>query len=387
MHTDRTDSTTPDLTAVAALNGPLEQAGWTLDVVTEMSAGSVDYLYLHPSGRQVTAVTAPAGEPVELTLTGLTLDQAVGAVTGAGYAPAVEVEPTTAPTPDLLAAVRQVIDAGRLEWGNGLDVDRVQGEAHAALVRAYQAATGSQPAVDEPDLRPVYRVTITDGTPFTTADGYPVTGYVAGLCGHRVAGSEWRAGLRVCERCPRWSGPVTVDAPASATDIADAVLAALRPYVNVDDWSLDVDVDLAAGTVEITEEFSGDVIARGTVASPVKPDYWLALAADIHRAAEQVAALAGQPKPPYVALSINVANPGNKLADIAGRVDAIAAAFGLTAETQRTPGGYHERTARGQMGQLRLSFYGYVPAPEQSELERLRAELAELRAAQGGGTR
>lgn len=29
---------------------------------------------------------------------------------------------------------------------------------------------------------------------------YP--GFVAGWCGHRVAESEWRAGFRVCERCP-----------------------------------------------------------------------------------------------------------------------------------------------------------------------------------------
>jgi len=27
-------------------------------------------------------------------------------------------------------------------------------------------------------------------------------GYVVGKCGHRVAASEWRAGFRVCERCP-----------------------------------------------------------------------------------------------------------------------------------------------------------------------------------------
>lgn len=27
-------------------------------------------------------------------------------------------------------------------------------------------------------------------------------GYVVGRCGHRVAGSEWRAGFRTCERCP-----------------------------------------------------------------------------------------------------------------------------------------------------------------------------------------
>lgn len=35
------------------------------------------------------------------------------------------------------------------------------------------------------------------GTPFP---GRP--GYLTGRCGHAVAGSEWRAGFRVCERCP-----------------------------------------------------------------------------------------------------------------------------------------------------------------------------------------
>ena len=33
-------------------------------------------------------------------------------------------------------------------------------------------------------------------------DGEVLAGYVAGWCGHRVAVSEWRAGFRVCERCP-----------------------------------------------------------------------------------------------------------------------------------------------------------------------------------------
>jgi len=37
--------------------------------------------------------------------------------------------------------------------------------------------------------------------PFDPGTG-PVPGYVAGRCGHRVAASEWRAGFRVCERCP-----------------------------------------------------------------------------------------------------------------------------------------------------------------------------------------
>lgn len=34
------------------------------------------------------------------------------------------------------------------------------------------------------------------------ANGVAYPGFVAGWCGHRVAESEWRAGFRVCERCP-----------------------------------------------------------------------------------------------------------------------------------------------------------------------------------------
>lgn len=30
----------------------------------------------------------------------------------------------------------------------------------------------------------------------------PMPGYFVGRCGHRVAQQEWRAGFRVCERCP-----------------------------------------------------------------------------------------------------------------------------------------------------------------------------------------
>ncbi|MFE7868809.1 hypothetical protein ACFUYE_00455 [Micromonospora humida] len=47
------------------------------------------------------------------------------------------------PTGRLLAAVRAVIDAGRLSYdGSGTDVDRIEGEAYARLVAAYEAVTG-----------------------------------------------------------------------------------------------------------------------------------------------------------------------------------------------------------------------------------------------------
>ncbi len=51
--------------------------------------------------------------------------------------------------------------------------------------------------------------------PFKMADPGPyphdgngtLLGYVAGWCGHKVARSEWRAGSRVCERCPKQEPP------------------------------------------------------------------------------------------------------------------------------------------------------------------------------------
>lgn len=42
-------------------------------------------------------------------------------------------------------------------------------------------------------------------TPVYPAPGSDIPdqpGFVVGECGHRLAGSEWRAGFRTCERCP-----------------------------------------------------------------------------------------------------------------------------------------------------------------------------------------
>lgn len=45
---------------------------------------------------------------------------------------------------------------------------------------------------------------VTPGEPFHHPDlpAELLEGFVVGECGHRVAGSEWRAGFRTCERCP-----------------------------------------------------------------------------------------------------------------------------------------------------------------------------------------
>lgn len=46
------------------------------------------------------------------------------------------------------------------------------------------------------------------------AEGLPFPGrpdYLTGRCGHAVAGSEWKAGYRTCERCPVIEGQLTID--------------------------------------------------------------------------------------------------------------------------------------------------------------------------------
>ena len=47
-----------------------------------------------------------------------------------------------------------------------------------------------------PDL-----TTVEPGDPIPPEHTGGMTGFVVGECGHRVAGSEWRAGFRNCERC------------------------------------------------------------------------------------------------------------------------------------------------------------------------------------------
>jgi hypothetical protein len=56
-----------------------------------------------------------------------------------------------------------------------------------------EAAAAARMADQWPALRP--------GDPIPPVRNGGQDGYVAGECGHRVAASEWRAGLRNCERC------------------------------------------------------------------------------------------------------------------------------------------------------------------------------------------
>ncbi|MFI1197738.1 hypothetical protein ACH4T9_31380 [Micromonospora sp. NPDC020750] len=127
---------TPGLTAVTTTARALHAAGWRYDATSPMADDTTIRTLIHPSGREIHARTADGGEITALTMTGLTLAQAAGAVTGAGLAPGAT------PTPNLLAAVSEVIEAYGLDWESGVDVELAQGRAHAALIAAYEAATG-----------------------------------------------------------------------------------------------------------------------------------------------------------------------------------------------------------------------------------------------------
>lgn len=68
--------------AMAAVRG-LYAAGWRSGGVTDWTDGSRRYDMIHPSGRELAATVAKDGDTTDLILTGLTMEQAAGAVTGA----------------------------------------------------------------------------------------------------------------------------------------------------------------------------------------------------------------------------------------------------------------------------------------------------------------
>jgi hypothetical protein len=76
------------------------------------------------------------------------------------------------------------------------------GEA-LAIAERENAARGISPR----DAAEIIASSMADGGNLKSGDPIPpgqnggMDGYVVGECGHRVAGSEWRAGFRKCERC------------------------------------------------------------------------------------------------------------------------------------------------------------------------------------------
>lgn len=74
-----------------------------------------------------------------------------------------------------------------------LDGTAERGEAYVTLNGKLVQINSSDPAITYAHA----------GDPFFHPGLPPemLNGFVVGECGHRVAGSEWRAGFRVCERC------------------------------------------------------------------------------------------------------------------------------------------------------------------------------------------
>jgi hypothetical protein len=72
-------------------------------------------------------------------------------------------------------------------------------ESTAARLANGLARKGLLERQQEKHAEYVYWETTTAGTPFP--DPLERPGRVTALCGHGIAGSEWRAGFRWCERC------------------------------------------------------------------------------------------------------------------------------------------------------------------------------------------
>jgi hypothetical protein len=82
----------PGLTAAMAAGRGLLAAGWKYDDYEPLADGSTQRTLLHPSGREITAITSRDGDSTELRLTGLDLVQVAGAITGAGLTAASDDE-------------------------------------------------------------------------------------------------------------------------------------------------------------------------------------------------------------------------------------------------------------------------------------------------------
>lgn len=105
----------PGLTAAMTAGRALLAAGWMYDSTSPMADDTTIRTLLHPSGREINARTVDGGEQTDLTLTGLTLDQVAGAITGAGLvetiaSPSIVEQPEPGPRQDLAAALHRLAD-------------------------------------------------------------------------------------------------------------------------------------------------------------------------------------------------------------------------------------------------------------------------------------
>jgi hypothetical protein len=136
--------------------------------------------------------------------------------------------------------------------------------------------------------------------------------------------------------------------------------------------------------------------------TPDQPDHFAAIAVELRRAADDIETLVGSglPMPSYVALDIHPGGRGRERDDnrTARAVDALGRALlGQPGTAQKMyDGSYHYGTQSIQRGPITVHVYDSVStdwavpraaafelAAREAQLEKLRAEVAELRAAAG----
>lgn len=120
-------------------------------------------------------------------------------------------------------------------------------------------------------------------------------------------------------------------------------------------------------------------------------DPWADIAAELHKLADDVLALVGEPAPACFDISIQPRNPDSYLRSlvknrpaIIATVDAIAMALlDKPSEDHRMSDGTFHRDAKGRRGRISVSILTSIADPNavdpEQEIARLRAEVAELR--------
>jgi hypothetical protein len=180
-----------------------------------------------------------------------------------------------------------------------------------------------------------------------------------------------------------------LDTPATAEQITETILDELTTAgYEPDTITLEfTDGGRAVAIFDGSNDFRTKLGTVTITAPEPEPDYWLTLADAIRQHADRIATLAGTDwKPTYAGLSVSMADPGNKNPIAGDMVDVVAGAFGLTAKTVKSSGGYYERKASGgPLNGLRFNVYGYVPEPADPEKAALAARVAELEAQLAAG--
>lgn len=113
-------------------------------------------------------------------------------------------------------------------------------------------------------------------------------------------------------------------------------------------------------------------------------DPYSEIAAELHCIADDLVKLGpGHPAPRWFELNIQPHKASADDETIAHVDDVAVTLLGKPATTDPMPSGSYHHSASGSRGPVSVSVYQSVSSPELRELERLRAENAELRSAYG----